>query len=320
MEVVPVGMNKERNMKNASGKSAEDRVVENWKTDENPDMNKERSVSDAAKEDQMEAGSSSAPGAVKDDSPKELSGLQEPETEEYSLGEPGEPVQLKKSEEPETSEETEEPEEPAQETEEPEEPVQGEKSEKPEKPEKPDHAGKAKTQKASMQPAVQEKTVDREWHNAQQQDTIESRKARSGRTAFWISLILILGILGGIYAYGYKYCGTHFMPGTRINGYECSGLTEEEAEAKFAEAANDYVLNIRFRGGSTEIVHAQEMGFEYKPDGSVGALLNQQDQLLWPKYSSHHNTFDAGSSGTAGVAGREYGETEVCLYRVPGRK
>ena len=150
MEVVPVGMNKERNMKNASGKSAEDRVVENWKTDENPDMNKERSVSDAAKEDQMEAGSSSAPGAVKDDSPKELSGLQEPETEEYSLGEP-------------------------------EEPVQGEKSEKPEKPEKPDHAGKAKTQKASMQPAVQEKTVDREWHNAQQQDTIESRKARSGR-------------------------------------------------------------------------------------------------------------------------------------------
>ena len=158
MEVVPVGMNKERNMKNASGKSAEDRVVENWKTDENPDMNKERSVSDAAKEDQMEAGSSSAPGAVKDDSPKELSGLQEPETEEYSLGEP---------------------EEPAQETEEPEEPVQEEKSEKPEKPEKPDHAGKAKTQKASMQPAVQEKTVDREWHNAQQQDTIESRKARS---------------------------------------------------------------------------------------------------------------------------------------------
>ena len=318
MEVVPVGMNKERNMKNASGKSAEDRVVENWKTDENPDMNKERSVSDAAKEDQMEAGSSSAPGAVKDDSPKELSGLQEPETEEYSLGEPeepaqpkkseeakkseeteepGEPVQLKKSEEPETSEETEEPEEPAQETEEPEEPVQGEKSEKPEKPEKPDHAGKAKTQKASMQPAVQEKTVDREWHNAQQQDTIESRKARSGRTAFWISLILILGILGGIYAYGYKYCGTHFMPGTRINGYECSGLTEEEAEAKFAEAANDYVLNIRFRGGSTEIVHAQEMGFEYKPDGSVGALLNQQDQLLWPKYFFEDSNYEIEPGG-----------------------
>ena len=284
MEVVPVGMNKERNMKNASGKSAEDRVVENWKTDENPDMNKERSVSDAAKEDQMEAGSSSAPGAVKDDSPKELSGLQEPETEEYSLGEPEEPAQPKKSEEAKKSEETEEPGEPVQ-------------LKKSEEPETPDHAGKAKTQKASIQPAVQEKTVDREWHNAQQQDTIESRKARSGRTAFWISLILILGILGGIYAYGYKYCGTHFMPGTRINGYECSGLTEEEAEAKFAEAANDYVLNIRFRGGSTEIVHAQEMGFEYKPDGSVGALLNQQDQLLWPKYFFEDSNYEIEPGG-----------------------
>lgn len=123
-------------------------------------------------------------------------------------------------------------------------------------------------------------------------------KGRNSRTAFLVSLLLVAGILGGIYAYGYNYCSTHFMPGTQINGYDCGGMTEEEAEAKFADAANDYVLNIRFRGGSTEIVHAQEMGFAYKPDGSIGALLHQQDKLVWPKYFFEDSLYEINPGGT----------------------
>ena len=125
-----------------------------------------------------------------------------------------------------------------------------------------------------------------------------SKKGKNGRIAFLVSLVLVLGILGGIYAYGYNYCSTHFMPGTQINGYDCGGLTEEEAEAKFAEAAGDYVLNIRFRGGATEIVHAQEMGFAYKPDGSVGALLHQQDKLVWPKYYFEDSIYEIKPGGS----------------------
>ena len=135
-----------------------------------------------------------------------------------------------------------------------------------------------------------------------QADTIakigtDSRRKNS-RIAFWVSLLLIVGILGGIYAYGYNYCSTHFMPGTQINGYDCGKMTEEEAEARFAEAANEYVLNIRFRGGSTEIIHAQEMGFAYKPDGSIGALLHQQDKLVWPKYFFEDTLYEIKPGGT----------------------
>lgn len=138
----------------------------------------------------------------------------------------------------------------------------------------------------------------RNWSTEQPRDAIEGRKGRNSRIAFLVSLLLVLAVLGGIYAYGYNYCSTHFMPGTRINGYDCSNMTEEEAEAKFAEAAKEYVLNIRFRGGSTEIVHARDMGFAYKPDGSVGALLHQQDKLFWPKYYFEDSHYEIEPGGT----------------------
>ena len=91
-------------------------------------------------------------------------------------------------------------------------------------------------------------------------------------------------ILGGIYYAGYKYCETHFMPGSTINGFDCGGLTEEEAEKRFADAASKYTLDIHFRGGTTEVLTAQDIGFAYKPDGSIGAMIHRQDQQLWPRY------------------------------------
>ena len=109
-------------------------------------------------------------------------------------------------------------------------------------------------------------------------------KDRSKRTAFWISLLVVLLVVAGVYANGYRYCESHFMPGTRINGIDCSGMTAEEADEQFSKAAESYVLNIRFRGGMTEVLSAQDMGFKYKPDGSVDALLQEQDSLCWMKY------------------------------------
>ena len=126
----------------------------------------------------------------------------------------------------------------------------------------------------------------------------KKKKASAGRIAFRITLLLFLLVLGGIYYYGYEYCGTHFMPNTRINIFDCSGLTEEEVQQRFADAAQDYVLNVRFRGGATEMLSAEDMGFAYKPDGSVAALLQQQDQLVWPKYFFEDSTYSIETGGT----------------------
>lgn len=112
----------------------------------------------------------------------------------------------------------------------------------------------------------------------------KKKKSHSKAIAYWISFLLIVMILGGIYYAGYKYCETHFMPGSTINGFDCGGLTEEEAEKRFADAAAKYTLDIHFRGGTTEVLTAQDIGFAYKPDGSIGAMIHRQDQQLWPRY------------------------------------
>ena len=112
----------------------------------------------------------------------------------------------------------------------------------------------------------------------------KKKKSHSKAIAYWISFLLIVMILGGIYYAGYKYCETHFMPGSTINGFDCGGLTEEEAEKRFADAASKYTLDIHFRGGTTEVLTAQDIGFAYKPDGSIGAMIHRQDQELWPRY------------------------------------
>ncbi|MDO5476623.1 MAG: hypothetical protein Q4F43_05865, partial [Eubacteriales bacterium] len=124
------------------------------------------------------------------------------------------------------------------------------------------------------------------------------KRSSAGRIAFLLSLLTILLVLGGIYYYGYQYCGTHFMPGTRINLFDCSGLTEDEVHERFAEAAENYVINVRFRGGTTEMLSAKDIGFTYQPDGSIAALLQEQDQMLWPKYFFEENgyTIDVGGN------------------------
>ena len=127
---------------------------------------------------------------------------------------------------------------------------------------------------------VMAEVVDAEEQKKKNKEKKSHRKA----IAFWISFLLILSLLSGVYYGGYKYCETHFMPGSTINGFDCSGLTEEEAEKRFADAADKYTLNIHFRGGSTEVLTAQDIGFAYKPDGSIGAMIYGQDRTLWPRY------------------------------------
>ena len=126
----------------------------------------------------------------------------------------------------------------------------------------------------------------------------KKKKKRRSLLAFWLSFLILAGALGGIYYYGYQYCQTHFMPGTTINGYDCSDMTADEAQRWFDIAAKNYVMNIRFRGGATETLSAEDMGFSYQPDGSIDVLLQNQDETLWPKYYLEENHYTITPTGT----------------------
>ena len=126
----------------------------------------------------------------------------------------------------------------------------------------------------------------------------KKKKKRRSLLAFWLSFLILAGALGGIYYYGYQYCQTHFMPGTTINGYDCSDMTADEAQRWFDIAAKNYVMNIRFRGGATETLSAEDLGFSYQPDGSIDVLLQNQDETLWPKYYLEENHYTITPTGT----------------------
>ena len=63
-----------------------------------------------------------------------------------------------------------------------------------------------------------------------------------------ISLIVLLLVLtGGAYGYGVWYFTGHFLPGSMVNGFNCSYMTVDESEALLSKKAGAGVLAIETR-------------------------------------------------------------------------
>lgn len=97
-----------------------------------------------------------------------------------------------------------------------------------------------------------------------------------------IALILILFVLtAGAYGYGVIYFSNHFMPGSVINGFNCSYMSVEETEDLLSQKVQAYVLTMHTRNNGIESITAEQAGFDYLADGSVKALAKKQDRFLW---------------------------------------
>lgn len=60
----------------------------------------------------------------------------------------------------------------------------------------------------------------------------------STRKKIMISLIVLLLVLtGGAYGYGVWYFTGHFLPGSMVNGFNCSYMTVDESEALLSKKA-----------------------------------------------------------------------------------
>lgn len=83
------------------------------------------------------------------------------------------------------------------------------------------------------------------------------------------------------YFIGKNYFAVHFLPGTVINGIDCGGDTAREVKDKLQDTLLDYSLELRGRGGKTEVITAGQLGVEYTDDGGVERLLEEQKETLW---------------------------------------
>lgn len=94
-------------------------------------------------------------------------------------------------------------------------------------------------------------------------------------------ILMFFALTVAAYGVGVYYFTIHFMPGSMVNGFNCSYMTEKEAEDLMAQKAGAYVLAIRTRNNGQESLTAEEVGLSYISDGSVRKLLYGQNRFLW---------------------------------------
>ena len=108
-----------------------------------------------------------------------------------------------------------------------------------------------------------------------------------------IVLITVLFLLtAGAYGYGVFYFSNHFMPGSMINGFNCSYMSVEETEELLSQNVKAYVLTLHTRNNGIESITAEQAGFDYAADGAVKMLAKRQDRFLWFRNFTNSETYD----------------------------
>ena len=113
----------------------------------------------------------------------------------------------------------------------------------------------------------------------------------SSRKKIMITLIIILLLLtAGVYGYGVYYFTEHFLPGSMVNGFNCSYMTVSQSEELLTQKVGAYVLTIDTRNNGQESITAKQAGLSYDSDGSVDKLIRNQDRFTVPAYSEPSQT------------------------------
>ena len=107
------------------------------------------------------------------------------------------------------------------------------------------------------------------------------KKKHTGLKIFLVCLLVVIAAGAGYYLYTANFYRTHFMAGTRINSIDVSDLTVDEAERLVKRKLEKYDLALTFRGGETEALNHEDIGYRYVSDGSIPQLLAAQNPLEW---------------------------------------
>lgn len=126
----------------------------------------------------------------------------------------------------------------------------------------------------------------------------EKNSMSTGRKILIVLIAVLLLLTAAAYGYGVYYFSGHFLPGSLVNGFNCSYMDQKEAEELLAKKTAAYVLAVRTRGNGQESISAEEIDLAYKPDGSVKKLMHDQKRFLWFMAFSQHSVMETASSVT----------------------
>lgn len=109
----------------------------------------------------------------------------------------------------------------------------------------------------------------------------EKPKMKTGKKVVIALIIILLALTAAAYGYGVYYFTDHFLPGSQVNGFNCSYKTADETEELLAKEVQAYVLTVETRNNGKESITAEEAGLVYKPDGAAAKLIRKQDRYKW---------------------------------------
>lgn len=126
--------------------------------------------------------------------------------------------------------------------------------------------------------------------------TEENKSMDKGRKLLIGFIIVLLLLTAGAYFFGVYYFTEHFLPGSQVNGFNCSYMTEEETEDLLEQKTGVYALAVQTRGNGQEALAADEIQLKYTSDGSVNKLLHTQKRFVWFLAFSQQQTYELPSS------------------------
>lgn len=109
----------------------------------------------------------------------------------------------------------------------------------------------------------------------------ENKKMKTGRKVVIALIIILLALAAAAYGYGVNYFTDHFLPGSSVNGFNCSYKTSDETEELLAKEVQAYVLAVETRNNGQESITAKQAGLVYKSDGGASKLIRAQDRYKW---------------------------------------
>lgn len=126
----------------------------------------------------------------------------------------------------------------------------------------------------------------------------ENTGMSTGRKILTGFIIVLFLLAVASYFFGVYYFTEHFLPGSEVNGFNCSYMTQQEAEELLKQKTEAYVLAIQTRGNGQESISADQIALGYTSDGSVKKLLHKQNRFGWFLAFSQHKTYEVASSVT----------------------
>lgn len=92
---------------------------------------------------------------------------------------------------------------------------------------------------------------------------------------------IIVAILALIYVVIAVYYGSHFLPGTKVNEYNCGSRTVTAVNRMLDKETESSMLALQEQDGSVEVIYGHQIGLHVELETSPEELLANQNQWLW---------------------------------------